>query len=611
MNAVLQTLYLAFVTSLGIAVFLSVIGIRPWLAAGCFLLCFLADLMTPNPVDFLSLTLVSVFLAVFFHCAGQETWLNALYTTGAAVAAHTFCVVLAGLPVWSFFPELYNTPVYTYGVGILQCVLMLLFAFLVRGRFYHRFTDFEKHWITVAEYGLLLYLTVAYPLLIRMLGVRYTEFCRLLTTFNTIFTYVLFASGLLTILCLSVYKAAVHSCKQLHLYESQSRIVRGLVYIQDWKGLQAYYASKESTAAAPPAEGLEAIRPGMLRAVVNLLLQEAQERDIKLRLTVDGEMDAIKMDMQALCDVINLYAQNCLNHCISMQEQGLVPEIELLFERRLLGVKITMRNTAADEKAALEAIWNKRKVKRGPHGYGIALSSSIAARQPNCTQTRTVQNGWYEETLTISDHVEPFVKTGFAERLAIRHGEMTLADNVKKGSMEYELQVNRVKFIYFNIVKLAPFLLLTALLHIFFESVFVLLLVIPLGKQARGIHFDSDLACFTYSVISFLATVYLSIYLPLPWYAILIAWTILVVIYCQYAPCGHTGRPVMESERQILKKNSVFILCIFCLCALIGALLLPDAAANRFMRSALVYVCVAEAVNLLPLTYKIFHVRRW
>lgn len=426
---------------------------------------------------------------------------------------------------------------------------------------------------------------------------------------------------------------------------------------QDWQNLTDYFRQYHEVSGIPAESSeLENIKPAMVQSLLRHYIRQAQIEKIRISLSAD-RIDSFKIDEMDLCDALNIYLQNAFDHCKQIRDSGVQPEIEIrLIEEPLFGARIILSNMVIDTGAAWRAIRDMHKEKTSGHGYGLALGSDILARH-NAQVTLTARDNRFTVEIEVWNHAPNVRKEGLLERLAHRHAIIAMGPDADQTSEKFIETEQKLKYLYYNIVKFVPFFLTALILHVLPEAVFVILLFGPIGSQAMGVHMDNDWACYFYSIAGYFAAIYATAYLPLPWYAILTIGAVLIPIYWKYAPCGHPGRPILQRERLIRKKNSVFLVALYCLAGLILSLLPPlslqvrvgiwcagmlifigtaiyDLVRRRKMKnpafkllccvsllilliirpaiwsSGIIYVCCVEAVNLLPVTYYLSHTKR-
>jgi len=115
--------------------------------------------------------------------------------------------------------------------------------------------------------------------------------------------------------------------------------------------------------------------------------------------------------------------------------------------------------------------------------------------------------------------------------------------------------------------------------------------------HAAGIHFKNDILCTIVGITSNLGFVYLSIFIELNTYIYLALFVISIIIYYLYAPAETKKKPIAKKRIKHLKIKSVITVLLF--------FIISYYLNKGVWRSLITYSVVLEAINILPLTYKL------
>lgn len=666
-EAIYMELYLCIMAGLGFAAVLKLtLRCTAGQAAVYMLVATVGDLVTWGAYQWASVSVILILLGVYIKCVQRQRWSETLYALCIAAVSYLASVLSAASPVWMLSADLYATTLYNLIVSVLQLLVMILMGWGFCWAVPARMPKSIQIGTVIASMSYVAIESWLYPHIAMAWADRFSPYLRWFSIAHGFLSAGAVTAGVLLVRYLILqYNAIIFRTKQFqklskatkgyfdreHIRRGRDKIIQGYVEQHDWQNLTSYFQKYHEKPLADSAK-LNHIKPEMVQSLLRHYVRQAQKEEIRFSLAADW-IEEFKIDELDLCDALNIYLQNAFEHCKQMRDSGLSPEIELhVIEEPLFGARIILSNTVADTGAAWQAIRDMHKPKTSGHGYGLALGSEILARH-DAQVTLTARDERFTIEIEIWNHEPSVRKEGFLERLAHRHTLITMGANAEQTSAKFIETEQKLKYLYYNIVKFVPFFLIACFLHVLPEAVFVIVIFGPVGSQAMGVHMDNDWACFLYSIAGYFVAIYAMIYLPLTWYAILIISAALVPIYWKYAPCGHPGRPILQRERLIRKKNSVFLVVSYCAAGLVLSLLPPIALQVRigiwcagmligigvFIRkrkiqqpefkllcsvsllvlliirpaiwsSGLVYVCCVEAVNLLPVTYYLSHTKR-
>jgi accessory gene regulator B len=156
-----------------------------------------------------------------------------------------------------------------------------------------------------------------------------------------------------------------------------------------------------------------------------------------------------------------------------------------------------------------------------------------------------------------------------------------------------------VQMIYLNVTKVVTILIVAILLNVVIEALIIWFFFAMIKRTAFGIHAKSSLSCTITSVLIFDGGAVIGKFVDLPIYISYIIFIITFIIFILYAPADTEARPLVRVEiRRKFKKRTILTVSILFILAIVFG--------NNKMSSLLAISAMAEAISILPITYKIF-----
>jgi len=156
-----------------------------------------------------------------------------------------------------------------------------------------------------------------------------------------------------------------------------------------------------------------------------------------------------------------------------------------------------------------------------------------------------------------------------------------------------------IQMLYLNVTKVAVMLTVGILLNVFVETLILWVFFAMIKKTAFGMHAKSSISCTIATVLIFDGGALLGTYIDFPIYIAYLIYIITFIIFILYAPADTEARPLVGKKiRERLKKRTIITVSIL--------FLLVIALGTDKIRILLAISALAEAISILPITYKIF-----
>lgn len=163
----------------------------------------------------------------------------------------------------------------------------------------------------------------------------------------------------------------------------------------------------------------------------------------------------------------------------------------------------------------------------------------------------------------------------------------------KYGSMKYEIEV-RCRELW----KTALLIWMSIVFSIWQELMGFFVVYCVLRKFSGGLHLKNEFYCTLFGVSINLGFSYLSRVAAMPLWACLTIYFCVFILLYLFAPAGTKYRPVGKSKIHRLKTISLLLLTAFYLIAITSG--------EGLIRNSVVFGSIAQAINILPVTYRIF-----
>ena len=187
------------------------------------------------------------------------------------------------------------------------------------------------------------------------------------------------------------------------------------------------------------------------------------------------------------------------------------------------------------------------------------------------------------------------------EKILFKIKKCILASNENISDVKLEEIMYGIEGIYLTLIKIIIILAISLLLHIFKETIFLLILFNIIRFVSFGAHTKDSASCLILSLASFIGLAFLSKYIYLNFYIETILKIILLTIIILYAPADTSKRPIISKKRRIIYKiSSIMITIIYFILSLI--------IKDNTIDNLLIFSILLESIMILPVTYKLLGV---
>lgn len=154
-----------------------------------------------------------------------------------------------------------------------------------------------------------------------------------------------------------------------------------------------------------------------------------------------------------------------------------------------------------------------------------------------------------------------------------------------------------VEILLINISKMIIILALATMLNLLKETILISILFAFIRSTSFGLHAKNSIVCTIVTSIMFIGGAYLSKYLILNNYNVIIIFAILNILLYKYAPADTENHPLLgEDFREKLRKKTVIKAMILMVIAII--------APNNF-KILITLAVLEQTLSILPITYKL------
>lgn len=166
-----------------------------------------------------------------------------------------------------------------------------------------------------------------------------------------------------------------------------------------------------------------------------------------------------------------------------------------------------------------------------------------------------------------------------------------------KKKLKYGIQV-----LVINITKITILLIISAIVNVFIEALIIWAAFALIRRCAFGIHSTNSFHCTIVTVGAFVGGALIAKYVQVPDVIIYSIYAFSFFSFLKYAPADTEARPLVG--KKLRKKLKLKTIISFLILAIISFIL------NSFQLKILFAVAfLAEAISILPITYKIFNRR--
>ena len=175
--------------------------------------------------------------------------------------------------------------------------------------------------------------------------------------------------------------------------------------------------------------------------------------------------------------------------------------------------------------------------------------------------------------------------------------------NAEPQSDKYAILKYGVELFFLNLYKTIILIILAVILGIWKEVLIFGIAYGILRSYAFGIHIDSGVGCTIWGLAYYIGSSYLARYIKISFGMLIWVYTILILIFLLHAPSGTKKRPVGKIEKKHLKTISLLLLIIM-------YLLSVHVIGSGIIINLIMLAAVCEAINIMPITYRIFKQER-
>lgn len=170
-------------------------------------------------------------------------------------------------------------------------------------------------------------------------------------------------------------------------------------------------------------------------------------------------------------------------------------------------------------------------------------------------------------------------------------------EGIELKKMQYGIEV--------LLINISKFIIIFSLAYIFGllkEAIFMSLIFGSLRKHAFGIHAENSVMCTSSTSLIFIGGAYISPYIQLNNYMVIVIFAILNLLIYRYAPADTEKHPILGVKlRAKLRKKAVITGFILMIITLISP--------SYSIKSIITIAAAAEVITILPITYKILNRR--
>lgn len=184
-----------------------------------------------------------------------------------------------------------------------------------------------------------------------------------------------------------------------------------------------------------------------------------------------------------------------------------------------------------------------------------------------------------------------------ADRIVIKFNKSAKKEGLELAKMKLGLEV-----LFINISKLFIVFLIASYFNLLKESLFITLVFASIRRTAFGLHAKSSMMCTIITSMMFVAGPYVSYYIKLDNYMVLVVFIIIIFCFYKYAPADTENHPILgERSRLKLRKETVLKSLFFMAIALIIKI--------QVIKVMIVLAMGFNVISILPITYKILNRR--
>lgn len=175
---------------------------------------------------------------------------------------------------------------------------------------------------------------------------------------------------------------------------------------------------------------------------------------------------------------------------------------------------------------------------------------------------------------------------------------------VRKNTDYDELKIAEIKYglesIYLLISKSIIIVAIAIYLKIFKEFIIFTILYNFVRMPSFGLHATKSWICLLSSILIFILTPYLAMFIKLNYYVISILGIVLILLFYKNAPADTKKRPIVSPKRRLIYKFitvSISIIYVF----------LAIFIKNTTLSNLLILSLIVQNLMISPFVYKLFH----
>lgn len=187
------------------------------------------------------------------------------------------------------------------------------------------------------------------------------------------------------------------------------------------------------------------------------------------------------------------------------------------------------------------------------------------------------------------------------EKILFKIKQCILKSNENISDIKLEEIMYGIEGIYLTLIKIIVILTISFLLHIFKETIILLLLFNIIRFVSFGAHTKGSTSCLLLSLTSFIGLAILSKYIYLDFYIKILIEIILIIIISLFSPADTIKRPIISKKRRNIYKISSIIITI-------TYFVLSFVIKDNTINNLLILSIFLESIMILPVTYKLLGV---
>ncbi|MBQ7137177.1 MAG: accessory gene regulator B family protein [Bacilli bacterium] len=164
-------------------------------------------------------------------------------------------------------------------------------------------------------------------------------------------------------------------------------------------------------------------------------------------------------------------------------------------------------------------------------------------------------------------------------------------------------QLERIQYgleaVYLTITKILVIIVASLVLKTFKETIIFLLLFNVLRTTGFGLHATKSWACWITSIPAFVCIPLICKYVEIPNLILITTAVISLTAFIFFAPADTEKRPLIRKKRRLIYKVLTILFGI-------TYLLLTIFVDNLFLKKAIPFAMLIEAIVICPATYKLF-----